>query len=183
MAEKELITFTHLEAVLDEYADAAVRIYAENVAKEGANASGDLVNFLRGEVLTNQGGYEVTLQLNHYWEFLEGGTKGKEYPNALCKQHRPPISAICRWVEIKPILPRPATAKRKAQSLDSLAWAIAKSIERNGIRPRPILATTIKELNEQYLQRLQDALALDTQGYIHLMLGEVRSLPAIETKL
>lgn len=185
MAEKELITFTHLEAVLQEYAANAKEIYGKNLSLGGKRASGDLIDSVRSQVVTTKGGYEVELSLNYYWKFIEGGTKGEETSpaGAVYPAHMPPPRVLEQWINIKPILPRP-NADGHIPSPRDLSWAMAKSIEKKGIAPHPALAQTIDELNAMYSQRLAEALALDTQGYIMILLGQIHSqMPTLQTSL
>lgn len=175
MAEDTLLNLSHLQSVLDEYARNAKEIYGKNLALGGKRASGDLINSIRAQVITADGGYEVTLTLNEYWKYVEGGTKGREHPEAIYAQHFPPISAIARWIEVKPIIPRPL-ADGSIPSPKQLAYLIARGIAEKGIAPHPALATTIEELNGMYADKLGVALALDCSEYIAKVLPQTGTM-------
>lgn len=163
--EDTLINLANLRACLEEYANNAREIYRKNLALGDKRASGELIDTVTSQVVTDRGGYEVTLTLAHYWKYVEGGTKGAKYPDAIYAQHFPPVSAILRWIEIKPIIPRPGAAGR-IPTPKQLAYLIARSIAENGIKPLPALAQTIDELNVMYADRLGVALAIDLKDYI-----------------
>lgn len=167
----ELISLENLRSVLEEYAEQASEIYKYQVSLGGHNASRKLVDSVKTQVNVNGTEWEVSISLLEYWKYLEGGHQGtKSSPaGAVYPAHRPPAWALEKWINVKPILPRPVTLKSGKTRLPSpkeLSYAMAISIERYGIEPYPALQTTIDELNEMYKDKFVFALSEDVGDYI-----------------
>ena len=56
----------------------------------------------------------------------------------------PPVEPIQRWAELKGLIDKRKKGERGTVS--SSAWAIAKGIEKNGIKPTPIVRNAVQEL-------------------------------------
>ena len=166
----ELMDLTELHQILQEYAKEAEEIYKYQIALGNKNASRKLVDTIQSNVKVGDQSYEVTLTLQHYWKYIEGGSKGKESspPGAVYPAHFPPPWALERWINVKPILPRP-NANGKLPSPKSLSYAMAHSIEKKGIKPYPALQTTKEELNAIYYDRIAKALARDVERYMQMV--------------
>ena len=80
---------------------------------------------------------DTDFELEEYWRFVERGRK------AGSKQ--PPIAPIEKWIKIKPIVPRPRNGK--IPSTKQMAFAISKSIGKNGIKGKYPLSNTLKSTN------------------------------------
>lgn len=162
-----LLSLDNLQAALEEYAQKAAELYKMQLSLGGKNASHALAQSVSAYVATDAGAYEVRVSLLEYWKYIEGGSKGKESSplGAVYAAHFPPPRVIERWIEVKPVIPRPGR-NGKIPTPRQLSWMIARSIERRGIEPFPAMATTIEELNRQYKDVLATALAKDVNTYI-----------------
>lgn len=79
----------------------------------------------------------VSLLLNHYIVFVESGRRAGA--------KMPPFNAIAEW------------CKRKGIPADnSTVWAICKAISRDGIQPRPVIATLFDIIDSQYADAWMD---------------------------
>lgn len=167
----ELITLTHLREVLEEYAAQAAEIYKYQIALGGHNASRQLVDKVTAQVNVDGSAWEVSLSLMEYWKYLEGGSKGTESSpaGAVYPAHFPPPWALERWINVKPVIPRPLP-NGKLPSPKQLSYMIAHSIEKRGQEPFPALQTTIDELNEMYKDKFVLALSEDVGVYISKVL-------------
>ena len=165
----DLINFDELNAVLADYAKEAEEIYKYQISLGGKNASRNLVNTIKSNVVVGENAYEVTLTLQEYWKYIEGGRKGKTSspPGAKYKAAFPPVDAILNWILVKPVLPRPsADGKMEKLRPKSLAYLIGRKIKEEGIEPHPALKTTQEELMKMYRERLSAALGHDVSAYI-----------------
>lgn len=167
----ELISLDNVRAVLEEYGRQAEEIYKYQISLGGHNASRDLVNTIKANVGVDNNVWEVSLTLNHYWKYLEGGSRGAESSpsGAVYPAHRPPAWALERWISVKPVIPRPR-ADGSLPSPKQLAYAMRESIYKKGIEPFPALQTTIDELNEIYKDKFVIALSQDVGVYINKVL-------------
>lgn len=179
MAKDSLMDFTHLEKVLQEVAKDAAETYKYQLSLGGKNASYKLANSVVGYAEQNGTRYEVRLDLEDYWKYVEGGAQGTEQSpaGAIYPAHRPPIWAIEKWVNVKPILPDPSKFGN-LPSPTQLAFAIATKIEQFGIEPHPAMQTTIDEIVPKWNKAIADAFAQDVEGWLNksldIIAGEVK---------
>lgn len=165
----DLIDLSEVQKVLQEYAEEAVKMYQYQLSLGNKAASRKLIDGVKSNVVVGENAYEVTLTLEHYWKYIEGGRKGKDSspPGAVYKAAFPPVKAIMDWILVKPILPRPdGGGKMQELKPKSLAYLIGRKIEQEGIEPHPALKTTQEELDKIYHEKLSVALGHDISNYI-----------------
>ena len=102
-----------------------------------SNASGDLVNSIRGVVKQNGKYIVISISLNDYWKYIEYGRKAGKYP---------PPDAIKKWISVKPVLPRPLSGG-KLPTANQLAYLIGRKISKNGIKAKPFLKPTLTDFD------------------------------------
>lgn len=158
---EELMELTELQQVLKDYARDARELYKYQISLGGKNASRKLIDSVNSQVIVNDRGYEVNLTLQHYWKYIESGRKPGKFP---------PVGALIRWIEVKPIIPKP-DANGKLPSPKQLAYLIGRKIEQEGIEPFPALKTTQEELDKIYHKKLSDALGHDVSNYIRKVIA------------
>lgn len=141
--------FENLEKVLNNYADEFVKVYKEKLISHNHRATGDLINTMRGEVIVGEFVYVFQLELQDYWKYLELDTK----------PHFPPVSAILKWIEAKPIIPREVSGITPTN--DQLAYLIGRKISKVGTKGTLDLSETIEQLNSKYVSLISDALTED----------------------
>lgn len=144
--------FTNTLAVLKEFCEWFKAKYTENLEKSDRKTQErSLINSVR--VYYEGGGgnaYEVKMSLLDYWKHVENGTP----------PHFPPLSAIKRWVEIKPVVPKP-DARGKVPTTAQLAYLIARKISIVGTKGSYDLQTTKEEAMKVFKEKLEQALAKD----------------------
>jgi hypothetical protein len=159
MEENTLVRFDNLLKALEEYAIAIRNEYQDNLIRSDRIASGDLLNNVEFEVLQNGAAFKVNLLLAPYWKYLEEGTK----------PHFPPVDALLKWIEVKPVLPRP-DKNGKLPTPKQLAFLIGRKISEEGTQGTQDLQRTTRSINEQHRQKIIDAFRMDVQntmdGYI-----------------
>lgn len=149
--------FEHLKAVLERYAIDVKDKYQQNLASDGATASGVLINSVKYILDFRENMFEVSLSLADYWKYVEYGRKaGGKFP---------PPSAIRKWIEVKPILPRPMK-NGNLPTLNQLTYLISRKIAEQGIRPRGILEKSLEEINREYEEKISEALTQDLSDEI-----------------
>lgn len=150
------IEFTHLTAVLNDYAVTARNEYQDNLIRAGKIATGDLLNSIDYEV--TKGGYtfQVQLRLADYWKYVENGRPANS--------KMPPFKVILKWIQDKPIYP--ARDKHgRIPSPNSLAYLIARKIAKRGIKPTSALGLACAKTNATFMERIQAALEKDVEGW------------------
>lgn len=145
--------FKHLKETLEQYANDVKNLYQDNLVKDDATASGELLNSVKYILNFNAKTFEVSLSLLDYWKYVENGRRAGKFP---------PPDKIKRWIEIKPVLPRPYNGK--LPTIDQLTYLICRKIKLEGIKPRPLLKSTLNEINKEYENKISEALTQDLEN-------------------
>lgn len=144
--------FPTLSAVLNEYAAAVVNAYQDELIRSNKIATGELLNTADYRIQTGVGVIEVQVTLAPWWKWVEYGRKpGGKFP---------PRSAIIKWIQAKPVLPRP-DARGKLPTVQSLAYLIGRKIAREGIPATHYLASAAAGQTDFWRSRIGEAVAAD----------------------
>lgn len=125
------LDLTNIKQLLQQF----IQAVREDLAQQNINASSKLSQSLKSVVKQKGKWIEISISLEDYWKYIEYGTR----------PHFPPIQAIRKWIDVKPVLPRPM--KGKLPTKDQLAFLIARKISKVGTRPKPFLNKTISDFN------------------------------------
>lgn len=123
--------------ILQQYGNQIIDSYRRKLYEGGSNATGLLGNSLTTQVNAEDGIYEVTLQIQDYWKYLEYGRLPGTFPN---------IDAIRKWIQVKPVIPT-VQSNGKIPTLSQLTYLISRKIARDGIEPRYYLNNTLDEID------------------------------------
>lgn len=145
--------FKHLKETLERYAIDVKELYKSKLTEDDARASGELINSVNYILNFNTKSFEVSLSLVDYWKYVENGRRAGKFP---------PPDKIKRWIEIKPVLPRPYNSK--LPTIDQLTYLICRKIKLDGIQPRPLLKETLEEINKEYEDKISEALTQDLEN-------------------
>lgn len=167
METDSLVKLNNLRQVLLDVAADAQETYRYQLSIGGKNASHKLADSAKCYVEHTGTLYEVKIDLLEYWKYVEGGAQGTEESpvGAVYPPHFPPAWAIEKWINVKPILPRPREDGR-LPSPKQLSYAIATAIERRGIEPHPALQATIDEIYDKWNAQIEGAFAKDVEGWL-----------------
>lgn len=155
--------FKNTLSTLNDFGKFLVDEYKDRLILNDVNASDTLYKSVKFNVENNGKTFEVQITLEDYWKYVENGRKPGKWP---------PINAIQKWVEIKPVLPRPM-ANGKLPTTQQLAFLIARKIGLEGIKPRPLLQQSVNEVWEVMKEHLEEALAKDLEKEITIELGKM----------
>lgn len=163
MATQTLIAWTNVRRVLAEYGEQFVKVYRDKLAKGRINTSKMSLSKSVSYELHGGGTWiAVDISLNDYWRYVEYGRKPGKMP---------PMSAIEKWIRIKPIAPRAYDGKR-VPSVKSLAFLIARKIGLEGIKPKPIFKSTMEGLLSSFDRALAEAVAQDVEKSIDIIIKQ-----------
>lgn len=146
----DLFTFDNVFTILEQYANDIRNSYQDSLIKNDRIASGYLLNNIDFKVINEGNVFNVTFMMPKYWEYVEYNTK----------PHLPPVNKILEWIQVKPILPQP-NDKGKLPTPESLAWAIAKKIEKSGTKGTHDLENTVNDVLTNFTRDLQKAFQQD----------------------
>lgn len=94
---------------------------------------------------------------------VNGAEKNRNSPFSF-KNKQPPISAILKWMKVKPVRLRDADGKFVEQTesrLKSTAFLIARSIRKRGIAGIAYFSEAFETMYPRYASKIADAIALD----------------------
>lgn len=150
----EIANYENTYKVLQDYAEAVRQAYRDNLA-QGRNASKNLSDTMTARVEVQGNAFAVVLNMADYWKYIEHGTR----------PHFPPISVILKWIEVKPIIPRP-DSKGHVPSLKSLAYLIARKISEVGTEGKPDLQDASERTFNEFHEALVSAMAQDASRMV-----------------
>lgn len=156
----QLINFDNLISALIEMGEEVGEAYKQNLANSGHNTTEyALSDSVKTRIAVNGEGYEVVMDLNDYWKYVEWDTK----------PHFPPPSSLMRWITIKPIFPRPY--RGKLPTTQQLAYLIGRKISEQGTKGTYDLQRAKDAVVYKYEQRIKEALGEDVGNYIRNTMG------------
>lgn len=151
----ELLELTELQQVLQDFAEDIRDRYRDVLAKNDHIASRKLVDSIKIQVEVGDNYYEVTMTLEDYWKYVEYDTK----------PHFPPPDAILKWIQIKPVIPRP-DANGRIPTQKQLAFLIGRKIAREGTTGTHDLEQTKEDILPWWREQISKALGHDIENYI-----------------
>lgn len=136
--------------------------YVNKLVKNGhPTQENTLASTVTSEVIVKGTTYQVVLNLQEYWKYVEEGTR----------PHWPPKNAILHWIAVKPVIPRP-DEKGRIPSPQSLAFLISRKIAKKGTTGTHDLKETVDTLLAYYRERIAEVLERSTFDYIERVLGD-----------
>lgn len=144
-ADIRTIKWTHLEKVLNEFADYFIQEARNNLGANRSYATGTLGDTMRKIVEIDGNHYSVSIELADYWIYVEKGRKKGKFP---------PPHRIKEWIMVKPV--KPAVRNGKLPTVDQLAYLIGRKIATEGTKPAPFF----KPAKDDALQRYKLAIDL-----------------------
>jgi hypothetical protein len=100
----------------------------------GSLASGQLIRSIGFKETSKNETTGITVSTVDYAKWVDEGRRPGKMP---------PVQDILQWVKVKPV-----RARRLTQ--ESLAWAIAKTIAKRGVRPRPFIQNSINSVMRNF---------------------------------
>lgn len=167
----ELVKWTHTEAVLKEYCTDLEELYKSKLRDRGRIASQELINSVSCRVVAGETIIAVDMDLAAYWKYVEWDTKA----------HWMPPGTLLNWIRVKPIIPTP-DSRGRIPTPKQLDYLIRRAIAgkspnqahlknpQGGTRGSHDLRDSVKEINEQYNERIADAVSQDVGEQIDVIL-------------
>ena len=171
--------FLSVGDILYNYSEKIVENLKKNLEKSGANASQSLWQSIAPIVKVFGEKYTMTISAEDYWKFVDMGIKGRDstFPESAAspfkfKNKMPPVSAFSGatgWIAMKGIplreqikmnISQKTYKPRKKKLSDivkrknlSVAWGIAKTIQKKGVRGTHFVSDY---LNESFYANLKN---------------------------
>ena len=142
----------NLREALEMYGQVLEDTYREELANADAFASGRLFDSVRHIVEVNDGTYELSLEMEDYWKWVEDGRGPGKFP---------PLDKIESWISVKPVAPYP-DSRGMVPSNKQLAFLIGRKIAEEGTEGRHILDKAM-ESTQDWLELIDEAIDKDIQ--------------------
>ena len=126
---------TEVQKELERFRDYVVSQSRRNLSRLKKNSSKRLYQSIKGDVKAMPNSISLEFTMEDYGIFQDAGVSGtkKKYNTPYSyKSKMPPVKAFDKWLVRKGIAPR---KNGKFASRKSLAFLIARSVFRNGIKP------------------------------------------------
>lgn len=139
--------FKHLEEVLQRYGQRVSSLYS-TYAPEATGRLADVsfrVNHKGVE-------YEVELELEKYWRYVEEGRSAGK---------RPPVEPILEWIRAKPVIPRERDGNLPTE--EQLAFLISRSIGEKGTQGQHVLQRANEETEDEMRESILNAFIEDLE--------------------
>lgn len=157
----ELMNLENLHKVLEDFAKDIRENYKDELINHDHVASRKLLDSIKTNVVVGEQAYEVTMTLQDYWKYVEYDTK----------PHFPPPNALLKWIEVKPVIPRP-DANGKIPTPKQLAYLIGRHISIFGTKGSHDLQITKDNILPWYKEKISAALGRDMENYIRKIVKE-----------
>ena len=160
----ELIEFPRTIEVLGHLADDVRAGYIDQLKKHGhptRYGTDRLSDTITTQVEVDGKKFTASLNMNHYWEYLEEGTG----PGRGRDRYWPNSAAIAKWIEVKPVIPRPDDNGR-IPTPQQLTFLISRKIHDEGTQGTHGFQTTRDAVLPMYYEKIEQALAQDIGDYI-----------------
>lgn len=164
---------SEVQKALERFRDHVVSISKRNLTNKQKNSSKKLYNSIQGKVKANPNSFEVEFTMEDYGVFQDAGVSGtkKKYNTPYSyKSKMPPVKAFDKWLVRKGIAPR---EKGKFASRKSLAFLIARSVYRNGIKPSLFFTKPFEAAYKNLPQELIDKYGLDAIELFNEQIDEI----------
>ncbi len=152
--------WTNTQRALEEYAMAVRNLYQDKLILHDHIATGKLLNSVEYRIQRDNREISVNLSLDECWKWVEND----------CKPHFPPMSAILKWIEAKPVLPSKAY-DGKLPTQPQLAYLIARKISEVGTKGTHDLQDSIKETLAVYEARIEEAITKDVDAELAIIIS------------
>lgn len=136
-----------ITGILQKYAQIIYNSYKDKISGYG------LANTITYNVIENDSTYEVVLNLEEYWKYIENGRKPGTFPN---------VDAITKWIRRKNIIPREYRLQNGRTVLPTekqLSFLIGRSIKEKGIEPRPYLQESVDSIVNDMVAELETVIS------------------------
>lgn len=146
-----------LKKAMEKYGEALVLQIIQELKDAGKEATGNLARSIDYELVEALDSISIGIKGEKYLGVVDGGRRKGAKP--------PPTGAIIKWMSVKGIKGRnPKTGRFQSQK--STAFAIAKGISKNGIKPAFVIKKSLRKLKSLQAKLLTDAAVEDMNKMI-----------------
>jgi hypothetical protein len=163
-----------VQKILERFRDHVVSVSKRNLTNSKKNSSKKLYNSIKGNVKAMPNSFSMEFQMEDYGVFQDAGVSGtkKKYNTPYSyKSKMPPAKAFDKWLVRKGISPRDKSGKFTKRK--SLAFLIARSVYRNGIKPSLFFTKPFESAYKNLPEELVEAYGLDAIKLFNQQIDEI----------
>ena len=150
-----------IKALMDRTGELITDKMIDTLISNGSLATGQLARGIAYQTVEKEGEITTQITIPQYGIYVDKGRK----PGA----KMPPVQPIIEWVRVKRI-------KTPQITTEQMGWAIAKSIAKKGIRPKPFIQNSIDFVLANFTEELTQAGAEDINN---IVIAEFKKVPGI----
>lgn len=162
----------HTEKALQAFLKYTVTQAKANLTRKKKNSSRALYDSLEYNYTVSANSFSASISSLDYGEYQDKGVSGKKkkYNTPFSyKDKQPPASAFDKWIVRKGIAPR--NAQGQFQSRKGLAFAIARSVFINGIKPSLFLTKPFEDGFKRLPDDIIEAYGLDVEEFLKFVIN------------
>lgn len=151
-----------VQKALERFRDHVVSVSKRNLTNSKKNSSKKLYKSIKGNVKAMPNSFSMEFTMEDYGVFQDAGVSGtkKKYNTPYSyKSKMPPVKAFDKWIVRKGLAPRKSGGQFTSRK--SLAFLIARSVFRNGIKPSLFFTKPFEAAYKNLPQELVEAYGLD----------------------
>ena len=158
-----MITNYYFKQALKEFGAEYIKELTKQLIIADKKATGELIASLNYKLVESTN--EILLQIiaTEYLKWVDSGRKPGKMP---------PVQPIIKWAKVRNIQP----TKGKYKTIEQVGWAIAKSIEKKGIKPTNVLDKAKTNLfnNKSLMNKISRGGLLDLNDLINKTFGNLQ---------
>lgn len=151
------IKWTHLERVLNEFADTFIELARQNLDANRTNASHNLYDSFEKIIEIGEDSFKVSIALADYWKYVENGRGPGKFP---------PIDKIREWIEVKPVQITP-DMNGKVPTVEQVSFLISRKIANEGTDAQPFFEPAKQEAISRFNDAIDLAIVDDVFDFIN----------------
>ena len=151
------IKWTHLERVLNEFADTFIELARQNLDANRTNASHNLYDSFEKIIEIGEDSFKVSVSLADYWKYVENGRGPGKFP---------PIDKIREWIEVKPVQITP-DMNGKVPTVEQVSFLISRKIANEGTDAQPFFEPAKQEAISRFNDAIDLAIVDDVFDFIN----------------
>jgi hypothetical protein len=164
---------SEVQKALERFRNHVISVSRRNLTRLKKNSSRKLYDSLKGNLKVSPNSFELDFSMEDYGIFQDAGVSGtrKKYNTPYSyKSKMPPVKAFDKWLVRKGIAPRD---KGKFTSRKSLAFLMARSVYRNGIKPSLFFTKPFEAAYKNLPQELIEKYGLDVIGLYNEQMDKI----------
>lgn len=136
-----------VESILTDVGIDVLSEYRRQLMEVGVDPDGQLSSTASFRIDTRGGSYELILELQDYWKYVERGRRSGKFP---------PPEAIHQWIRLRRIVPREVNGITPTDR--QLGYLIGRKISREGIRARRPLGRAYDAIMDREMDMLYEVM-------------------------